>query len=325
MTAASHPIKRPSLRAALLNTALRRYVKASSQRAEARGLELSEALLVRGAKRTAKAMKRNERVPSYITVEPLTIPTPAGAMDAEWVYSSKRIGEHHRDHVTLYLHGGGYFMCSAATHRPITYRLAHGARRKVLAINYRQAPEHKFPAWLEDAVSAYRFLLDQGFPAKNISIGGDSAGGNLTLITLQQLRTEGLPMPGAAFCLSPWSCMAEESASLEINRDRDPMFTAHGVRAISRFQSRNHDPKHPLLSPAYADYTGFPPLLIQCGSTEVLRDDSRRVAAKARSAGVSVTLEEWHGLPHVFQLFADYIPEGGRAIRTINGFILAHA
>lgn len=325
MTAINRPIKRPGLRAALLNAALRKYVKEPAKRAEARGLEVSDELLARGARRTAKAMRRNERVPSFVTVDPLVIPTPAGDMDAEWVHTT-RAGEQGNDkHVILYLHGGGYFMCSAATHRPLTSRLAHGARRRVLAINYRQAPEHKFPAWLDDAVSAYRFLLAQGYDPKKISIGGDSAGGNLTLITLQQLRTEKLPMPGAAFCISPWACMAGESESLARNAHRDVMFNPEGVRALGRFHAQESDLKHPLISPVNADYTGFPPMLIQASSTEVLRDDSRRVAMKARADGVPVVLEEWHGLPHVFHLFADFIPEAGKAIRTINAFVQSHA
>lgn len=325
MTAINRPIKRPGLRAALLNAALRRYVKAPAQRADERGIEVNEKLLARGARRTAKAMARNERVPSFVKIDPVKVPTPAGDMDAEWVSSHRAGDAGNKDHVILYFHGGGYFMCSAATHRPLTSRLAHGARRKVLSINYRQGPEHKFPAWLEDAVAAYRYLLAQGYKPENIALGGDSAGGNLTLITLQQIRTEQLPMPGAAFCISPWACMAGESASLDKNQRRDVMFTATGVRAISRFHSQQHDPKHPLLSPAFADYKGFPPMLIQASSTEVLRDDSRRVAAKARADGVPVTLEEWHGLPHVFHLFADFIPEAGKAIRTISAFVQTHA
>lgn len=325
MTATNRPIKRPGLRATLLNAALRRMVKTPGERAEARGLEVSDKMLARGARRTAKAMERNERVPSFITVDPLVIPTPAGDMSAEWVYSARASEPGNGDHVILYLHGGGYFMCSAATHRPLTSRLAHGARRKVLAINYRQAPEHRFPAWLDDAVSAYRFLLGQGYAAKNIAIGGDSAGGNLTLITLQQIRTENLPMPGAAFVLSPWADLTGESESLDRNHHRDVMFTAGGVRALAKFHAQERDARHPLLSPVHADYTGFPPMLIQASSTEVLRDDSRRVAMKARADGVSVVLEEWHGLPHVFHLFADFIPEAGKAIRTINAFVQAHA
>ena len=323
MTATLRPIKRPGLRASLLNAVLRRYVKAPSERAESRhaGMEVSDKLLARGARRTAKAMQRNERVPSFVTVDPVTIPTPAGDLGAEWVHSARADA----DHVILYLHGGGYFMCSAATHRPLTSRLAHGARRKVLAINYRQAPEHRFPAWLDDAVSAYRFLLAEGYKPQNIAIGGDSAGGNLTLITLQQIRTENLPMPGAAFCISPWTDMAAESASLDGNKHRDVMFTPGGLRALAKYHAQESDPKHPLLSPVHADYTGFPPLLIQASSTEVLRDDSRRVAMKARADGAKVTLEEWHGLPHVFHLFADFIPEAGKAIRTINAFVRQHA
>lgn len=318
MQDAARPIRRPGLRATLLNAVLRRYMKRPADRTPD-NFQVQDRQLARGARRTADMLRRNERVPGYIKVEPVTIPTPGGAMEAEWLSSTR--AEQKQDHVVLYFHGGGYFMCSAATHRPITSRIAHGAKRKVLSINYRQAPEHRFPAWLEDAVSAYRFLLDQGYPAKNIALGGDSAGGNLTLITLQQIRAENLPMPGAAFCISPWADMAVESESIQRNNPRDVMFSANGIRALARYHARERDPKHPLLSPVHADYTDFPPLLIQASSTEVLRDDSRRVALKARAAGALVTLEEWHDLPHVFHIFAGFIPEGGQAIRRINEFV----
>lgn len=315
-----HPIRRPGLRAAMLNTALRYFAKRPADRTPS-SLAIKDEHLARGARRTAETLRRNERVPRFIKVEPVRIPTPAGDLDAEWLSSPRA----DKNHVVLYFHGGGYFMCSAATHRPLTGRIAHGARRRVLSINYRQAPEHRFPAWLDDAVSAYRFLLGQGYAPKNIALGGDSAGGNLVLITLQQLRTEGLPMPGAAFCISPWADFSCEGASLEKNNPRDVMFSANGVRALARYHAREQDPRHPLLSPVNADYHGFPPMLIQASSTEILRDDSRRVAAKARADGVRVTLEEWHNLPHVFHLFADFIPEGGKAIRHINDFIAEHS
>lgn len=324
MTATVRPIKRPGLRATVLNAVLRRYSKAPAERAPA-NVAVQDKHLASGARRVAKMMQRNERVPSYIKLEPVTIPTPAGPMSAEWLSSTRRGHTPEAGKVILYFHGGGYFMCSAATHRPVTSRLAHGANRKVLSINYRQAPEHKFPAWLDDAISAYRFLLDQGYKAENISLGGDSAGGNLTLITLQQIRTEQLPMPGAAFCISPWADFACESESLVRNNPKDVMFAANGVRALAKYHANESDPKHPLLSPVHADYTGFPPLLIHVGSTEILRDDSRRVAMKARADGARVTLEEWHHLPHVFHLFADFIPEGGQAIRRINDFVRRHA
>ena len=323
MTHTQRPIKRPGLRASVVNAVLRRYSKRPAERAPA-NVAVQDEHLARGARRVAKMMKRNERVPGHIRIEPLNVPTPAGDMEAEWLWSVREGNTPEPGKVILYFHGGGYFMCSAATHRPLTSRLAHGAKRRVLSINYRQAPQHRFPAWLDDAVSAYRFLLDQGYAPGNIALGGDSAGGNLVLITLQQIRTEGLPMPGAAFCISPWACMAGESESLVKNRKRDVMFAEHGVRALARYHTQEHDAKHPLLSPVNADYSGFPPMLIQASSTEVLRDDSRRVAARAREAGVAVTLEEWHNLPHVFHLFADYMPEGGKAIRHINDFVSAH-
>ncbi|MFZ5756769.1 MAG: alpha/beta hydrolase [Pseudomonadota bacterium] len=319
MTAA-RPIKRPGLRATVLNAVLRRYAKGPAERAPAH-LAVKDEHLARGARRVAKMMRRNERVPSFVKIEPVTIPTPAGDMSAEWLQSVRAGHAPEAGKAILYFHGGGYFMCSAATHRPLTSRLAHGAKRRVLSINYRQAPEHRFPAWLDDAVSAYRFLLGQGYSPENIALGGDSAGGNLVLITLQQIRTEKLPMPGAAFCISPWADMACEGDSLERNNPKDVMFAAHGVRALAKYHTRDSDPKHPLLSPVHADCTGFPPLLIQASSTEVLRDDARRVAMKARADGVKVSVEEWHNLPHVFHLFADFIPEAGKAIRRINEFV----
>jgi acetyl esterase/lipase len=300
----------------LLNLVLRRYSKTPAERAPA-DIKIEDQHLARGARRIAKSLKRNERVPGFMTVEPVAIPTPAGDMEAEWLYSAGA----DQEHVILYFHGGGYFMCSAATHRPLTGRLAHGTRRRVLSINYRQAPEHHFPAWLEDAVSAYRFLLEKGYAHDKIALGGDSAGGNLVLITLQQLRTEGLPMPGAAFCISPWADLACEGGSLDSNNSKDVMFASNGVRALSRYHVADRDAKNPLLSPVHADFTGFPPLLIQVGSTEILRDDSRRVAERARAAGVDVRLEEWRNMPHVFHLFAAFIPESRKAIRHISAFV----
>lgn len=316
---ALRPIKRPGLRAGLLNKILRRYSKQPAERLPEQ-FEIKDAYLERGAKRTAKLLKRNERVPASVKIEPVTIPTAAGPMAGEWLQD----GGADSEHVVLYFHGGGYFMCSAATHRPLTWRLAHAARRRVLAINYRMAPAHRFPAWLEDAVSAYRFLLESGFKPDKVAFGGDSAGGNLVLATLQQLRMEGLPMPGAAFCISPWADLACESESHERNDPRDVMFVSRGVKALARYLVKNEDVKNPLLSPVHADFSGFPPLLIQVSSTEILRDDGRRAAARAQEAGVQVQLEEWHNLPHVFHLFAAQVPESRRAIRHLAAFVRAH-
>lgn len=314
------PIKRIGLRATLLNHLLYRYSKLPAERAPAQ-LEVKDEYLARGARRAAKLLKRNEKVPRHIRIEPVTLTTTAGQFDAEWLSAPAASA----DKVILYCHGGGYFMCSAATHRPLTWRLAQQTGRCVLSINYRQAPEHRFPAWLEDAVGAYRYLLDSGYAPEKIVLGGDSAGGNLVLVTLQQLRNEGLPMPGAAFCISPWADFASEGASIESNNARDVMFSNKGLRALGLYHATGHDVRSPLLSPVNADFHGFPPLLLQASSTEILRDDSRRVAAAARAAGVEVRLEEWHRLPHVFHLFAQQVPEARRAIRHLAAFVRAHA
>lgn len=316
----SFPIKRPGLRARLLNRLLMRYVKAPAQRQPA-DFELREEHLRRGAQRAAKMLRRNERLPADVTLEKISLPTPAGGMEAEWLSTAGAAS----DNPILYLHGGGYFMCSPASHRPLTAGLAKEANRRVLSINYRQGPDHAFPAWLEDAVSAYRYLLEQGYAANKMVIGGDSAGGNLVLSCLQQLRNEGLPLPAAAFCISPWADLAGESASVDTNEAHDVMLARNSLRSLGRYHLRGQDAADPLLSPVHADFSGFPPLMIQVGSTEILRDDSYSVAERASEAGVEVRLEEWRDLPHVFHLFSRYIPEGRRAIRHLTAFISERA
>ena len=252
------------------------------------------------------------RLPRHVQVDAVNF----GEFDGEWL----RAGMVDEGKAMLYLHGGGYFFSSAQHHRPITWRLSRAAKRPVLAINYRMAPAHDFEHWREDAVTAYQYLLDKGYRPENILLGGDSAGGHLTLVTLQTLRDRGLPLPRAALCISPWTDFTNSADSHDSNRWRDPMFPSPAIRALASHYVRGRDPYDPLMSPLYGDFAGLPPLLIMAGSTEVLRDDARRVAGRAREAGVSVVYEEWHRMPHVFPLFAFFIPEGRRAYKHIARF-----
>ncbi len=236
----------------------------------------------------------------------------------EWIRSGPFLDE---NKVLLYLHGGGYFFSSAALHRPVTWRLSQVCKRPVLAINYRMAPAFQFRHWLEDAVTAYVHLLERGYKAHNIIVAGDSAGGNLVLVMLQSLRHQGFPLPKACICLSPWTDMTGGSESMHRNRHHDPMFAARAVSGVGRFVGQGVDLEHPWVSPARADLSGFPPLLIMVGSTEVLRDDALRVAQRARAYGVPVVYEEWVAMPHVFPLFAAFVPESRRAYAHISRFV----
>jgi acetyl esterase/lipase len=223
----------------------------------------------------------------------------------------------------LYLHGGGYFACSPRTHRPITAAYAkHGF--SVFVPDYRLAPEHPFPAAIEDAHAAWNGLLAAGHAADALSVSGDSAGGGLILALLLTLRDKGDGMPAAAALLSPWADLAAAGASIRSNARRDAMFTKDGILNCSRLYLNGEDPKTPLASPVYADLRGLPPLLIHVGDREMLRDDSTRLAEHARAAGVPVDLRIWPVVPHVWQL-AQFVPEARDSMRLLSHFLLSHA
>lgn len=224
--------------------------------------------------------------------------------------------------VILYLHGGAYIAGSPRTHRPLTAELARRCRARVLALDYRQGPEHEFPAWMDDAVAAYRHLLDEGFRPGQIVIAGDSAGGNLTLVTLLRLRELGLPLPAGAVCLSPWTELTCSYKSHSSNARCEAMLNPEGLKALGLRHIGSNDPKNPLISPAHADLTGLPPLMIHVGSTEILLDDARAIKRNAKRAGVRMVYREWKEMPHVFPLFHLILPEGRKALDQITRFVL---
>lgn len=254
------------------------------------------------------------RIPSRVHVTPIHTPQVRG----EWVCAPRAAAGRQ---VVLYLHGGGYFFGAAALHRQVTWRMSHALARPVLAIDYRLAPRHTFEHWRDDAVQAYEFLLARGYAGKDILISGDSAGGHLTLVLLQTLRDRGLPLPSCGVCISPWTDLSGDSPSIQANADRDPFIPVAALQFITRFLSRNRSPYDALVSPLHGNFAGLPPLYVLVGSTELLRDDARRMVARAQAAGVEVQYEEWHRMPHVFPILAAVLPEGRTAFRHIARFV----
>jgi acetyl esterase/lipase len=224
--------------------------------------------------------------------------------------------------IILYLHGGGYIFCSAhTTHKDILWRLSVASRCRVLAPDYRLAPENPYPAALEDSIKVYQWLLQQGYKPEHIAIVGDSAGGGLTYGTVLKIRDMGIPLPAATVGMSPWTDLAVTGESVISNLKRDVLIPGEGLAEGAEYYLNGTDPYTPYASPLYGDPTGLPPTLIQVSKDEVLLDDSRRLAAKYKAAGVPCELELWDGLPHVWQTLAMFIPEGKTAIKRIGDFV----
>jgi len=247
------------------------------------------------------------------TVEDATI---VGGVPGLWVRAPGATD----DITLLYLHGGGYAIGSPNTHRGLIGSLSAAIGGRVLAPDYRLAPEQPFPAAVDDAVAVYRALVETT-PAERVAIGGDSAGGGLTLALLVALRDAGDRLPACAFALSPWTDLASTGATMSTRAEDDPLISLEGTQFGSAHYLAGADPKHPLASPLYADLHGLPPLLIQAGDAEVLLDDSVRLAARARECGVDVTLDVWPEMIHVWQFFAGQVPEADDAIGKIAAFV----
>ncbi|MEW6298937.1 MAG: alpha/beta hydrolase [Thermodesulfobacteriota bacterium] len=247
-------------------------------------------------------------------------PVDAGGVRAEWVAAPGAA----EDRVVLYLHGGGYVMGSINTHRELAARLSRAAGARVLVLDYRLAPEHPFPAAVEDATAAYRWLLSQGIKPNRVVVAGDSAGGGLTLATLLALRDAKDPLPAAGVCISPWTDMEGAGASMTTRAKADPIVQKEMLLNMAKLYLGGKDPKTPLAAPLHADFRGLPPLLVQVGDAETLLDDATRVAERAKAAGVKVDLEVWDEMIHVWHLFAPVLPEGQQAIDKIGKFVREH-
>jgi len=252
------------------------------------------------------------RTPKDVRITPETI----AGVPGEWVESSDGSSRM----TLLYLHGGGYFACSAKTHRAATTFFARQGFR-VYAPNYRLAPEHPFPAAVDDAQAVYTALLEAGIDPSMLAVSGDSAGGGLSLALMLRLREAGLPLPAAAALFSPLTDLAGSGASRIRNDKRCAMFYGSRMALGAAVYLGDADPRTPLASPLYADLRGLPPLLIHVGTDEVLLDDSTQLAERARAAGVPVELKLWPDVPHVWQLFHNFIPEGRESLGAASAFL----
>lgn len=227
-----------------------------------------------------------------------------------------------RAQVVLYIHGGAFIVCSPRTHRGITQPLARYTRCEVVAVDYRLAPEHPYPAAVTDVLDVYRAML-KSTPAKRITFAGDSAGGNLVLALLHAAKAEGLELPSSAVCLSPWSDLTGASDSIRTNIARDALLPGERMHELAALYLNGAYVREPTASPVYGDFAGMPPLLFHVGNTEILLDDSRRVVARARTNAVEAHLRIWPGLPHVFHAFSQHLPAAHVALQEIADFMLA--
>jgi len=254
-------------------------------------------------------------LPADVATESATV----SGVPAEWVSTPDADPQR----VVLYLHGGAYVIGSVNTHRDLVGRISRASGGRVLNVDYRLAPEHPHPAAVDDAVAAYRWLLDQGQAPAKLAVAGDSAGGGLTIATLVAIRDAGLPMPAAGVALSPWVDLEGIGESMTTAAHLDPMVQKEHLVRMGKLYLGDADPRSPLAAPLYADLSGLPPLLIQVGTAETLLDDSTRIAERARKAGVTVTLDVWDDMIHVFQAFAPILPEGQQAVDQIGEYLRA--
>jgi acetyl esterase/lipase len=256
---------------------------------------------------------RNQRIPAGTQIDVVE----AGGVSAEWV----RTRETRPDRAVLYLHGGAFVMGSPATHRELAARISRATDAAVLVPDYRLAPEHPFPAAMQDAMAAYRWLLDAGFTAGRIAIGGDSAGGGLALQTLIVLRDERVPLPAVGFLLSPAANWVRFDGESYVTRAAvDPLNEPGMCRFTASCYVGDNDPGTPLLSPTGMDLSGLPPLCIHVGEREIVLSDSLDLAERACDCGVEVELRIWDGMWHVFQTTAGIVPEARRSLEEIGRF-----
>ena len=240
----------------------------------------------------------------------------ADGVPAEWVAASDA-----GNGAILYLHGGGYVTGSVISHRGMAANLSRSSGCRVLTIDYRLAPEHKHPAQVEDAHTAYRWMLNNGVDASSLVVAGDSAGGGLTVATLLAAREAGDPMAAAGVCMSPWVDMEVVGESMTTKAGADPMVQREGILDMATHFLGDGDRRDPLAAPLHADLSGLPPLLIIVGTSETLLDDAVRLHEKAEAAGVDSTLEIWEDMIHIWPWFAPFLPEGQQAMEQIGDFI----
>jgi acetyl esterase/lipase len=241
----------------------------------------------------------------------------AGGVPAEWT----SMGTVRQNRVVLYFHGSGFIMGSVKTHRALTAHISRAAGVRVLSVDYRLAPEHPFPAAVEDGTAAYRWLLGNGFAPERIAVAGDSAGGALAVATMLDLKESGAKLPAAGVFMSPVFDCALTGESMETKASADPMLQRDDLAFMFAHYLGPTDPRTPTASPLYGNLEGLPPILIQVGSDEVLLDDSRRFAQRAKEMGVPIELDIWEGMTHVWQMGVGFVPEAQKAVKEIGSFL----
>jgi epsilon-lactone hydrolase len=293
-----------SIRAKLVSTIMQRTVKR----------DLSAIKDVTTLRRKAdRIAKLSESIPKNVSIKSQSI----NGVPCEWI-TPRGID---RNKVLMYLHGGGYVFGGPNTHRQLTSKLAIAAGMAVLLVDYRLAPENRFPAAIDDATSCYLWLLDNGFDSSKIALGGDSAGGGLTVATMINLKSRGVSLPCCAALMSPWLDLSSSGESVQLNAKSDAMLSPYALDVMTQHYLAHEDKEHPLASPLFADLSNLPPILVHVGSGEILLSDSERFINKVNDSGGKAFLKVWPKMPHVFQLFSSMIPESKKSITNLGEFI----
>jgi epsilon-lactone hydrolase len=268
--------------------------------------------------------ERRQRIDEVGSVWPVADDVTCEAVDCDGVPGEwSQVAGSDASRVLLFFHGGGYCSGSIRSHRRMVTEAGRAAHMRTLAIGYRLAPEHPYPAAHEDAMAAWRFLRRQGIAAENIAVGGDSAGGNLTITLVNRLRAAGEALPACAWLISPWTDLTMSGATLGTKDTVDPLIHKAYLEELADAYAASADRKDPLISPLFADLHGFPPTLIQVGSAETLLADATRFAAAAGAADVDVTLEIWPHMIHAWPLWNAKLEDGRRALASAGEFIRA--
>lgn len=299
----------PSLRARISNLACRLLVKRALNKP---AFDLAAVRRAMGARRGMP-----NAYPAGLRIEQST----EAALPGEWLLPAKILS----DRTIVFLHGGGYLAGSPRTHRALTAWLAHESGTRTFSLDYRLAPEHPYPAGLDDAVAAVRAIVAQGVPMSQISLCGDSAGGGLVLATLLRLRDEGSALPGRAALICPLTDCTGESRTLVTNAASEPLLGLRHVALAMSMYAGNTPLRHPYLSPLFADLRELPPMLVEASRIEVLWDDAAHFVEKARAAGVDVTFVPHDGLHHDWHLMVPFVPEARDSVRRIAKFLAASA
>jgi len=272
-----------------------------------------EVVSIRSIRKSLDKLTSLSRLPKGVKYEEIN----CDGVSAEWTIPDNLQNKG----VVIYLHGGGYVSGSIKTHQALVGAIARASKTKCLSVEYGLAPENPFPVGLDNAVTVYNWLLKQGYDNKKIVIAGDSAGGGLTVATLLKLRDEKAPQPAAGVCLSPWLDLECTGNSATTLADKDPMVTAPVLKRFGLLYTTRQNLRHPYTSPLYADLTGLPPLFIQVSDSEVLYDDTTRFEQKAKAAGVTIEVEVWKKMVHVWQAYIPMLPEALKAIKKLGVYI----